>query len=60
MIKNSQSISDQNFSNSKYGTEYNEYYQGPPYVFSDSEITPGDGAIDATQIKLPFSIMVLL
>ena len=46
---------DKNFSNSKYGTEYNEYYQGPHYVFSDSEITPGDGAIDATQIKLPFS-----
>ena len=46
---------DKNFSNSKYSTEYNEYYQGPHYVFSDSEITPGDGAIDATEIKLPFS-----
>lgn len=46
---------EKNFSNSKYSTEYNEYYQGAHYVFADSEVTLEDGAIDATQIELPFS-----
>lgn len=45
---------DKNFSNSKYTTEYNEFYPGQHYVFSDSEVDLGDNAIDATEIKLPF------
>ena len=47
---------DKKFSNSKYTTEYNEYYPGQHYVFSDTEInlsSVGD-AIDCTEIELPF------
>lgn len=48
---------DKNFSNSKYSTEYNEYYEGEHFVFSNTEITLDDktGAMDATLVKLPFS-----
>lgn len=47
---------DKNFSDSKYTTEYNEYYEGEHFVFSDTEIDLADksGVIDATEIKLPF------
>lgn len=46
---------DKNFSNSNYSTEYDKFYPGQHYVFSDDEVQLGDGAIDATEIKLPFS-----
>lgn len=46
---------DKNFGNSKYSTEYDQYYPGQHYVFSDSEVELGEGSIDATEIKLPFS-----
>lgn len=45
---------DKNFSNSKYGTEYNEYYEGEHFVFSNDDIDL-EGGIDATTIELPFS-----
>lgn len=47
---------DKNFSNSKYSIEYNEYYEGEHFVFSDTEIELGDrsAAIDATVVELPF------
>lgn len=47
---------DKNFSNSKYSIEYNEYYEGEHFVFSDTEIELGDRsvAIDATVVELPF------
>lgn len=47
---------DKNFSNSKYSTEYNEFYSGEHFVFSDTEIDleGKSGVIDATEIKLPF------
>ena len=47
---------DKKFSGSKYTTEYNEYYQGQHYNFSNSEVdlsTVGE-AIDCTEIELPF------
>lgn len=47
---------DKMFSNSKYSTEYNEYYPGQHYFFSDTEIdlsTKGN-AISCTEIELPF------
>lgn len=47
---------DKKFSSSKYSTEYNEYYPGQHYVFSDAEIdlsTVGD-TMDCTEIELPF------
>lgn len=47
---------DKKFSSSKYTTEYNDYYPGQHYFFSNSEIdlsTVGD-AIDCTEIELPF------
>lgn len=48
---------DKNFSNSKYGTEYNQYYEGEHFVFADSEVNLDGkkGVIDAKEIKLPFS-----
>ena len=47
---------DKNFSNSNYSTEYNEYYEGEHFVFSDTEVdlSAKSEAIDATEIKLPF------
>lgn len=47
---------DKNFSNSKYSTEYNEYYEGEHFVFSDSELelTDKNGVMNATEIELPF------
>lgn len=47
---------DKMFSNSKYSTEYNEYYPGQHYFFSNSEInlTADMGAFDCTEIELPF------
>lgn len=45
---------DEKFANSKYSTEYNEYYPGQHFVFSDSELELTDGAIDCTHIELPF------
>ena len=47
---------DKNFSNSKYSTEYNEFYPGEHFVFSDTEVDleGKSGVIDATEIKLPF------
>lgn len=47
---------DKKFSGSKYSTEYNEYYKGQHYNFSNSEIdlsTVGE-TIDCTEIELPF------
>ena len=47
---------DKKFSASKYSTEYNEYYPGQHYVFSDTEIdlsSVGD-TMDCTEIELPF------
>lgn len=47
---------DKKFSGSKYTTEYNEYYKGQHYHFSNTEIdlsTVG-AAIDCTEIELPF------
>lgn len=48
---------DKNFSNSKYSVEYNEYYEGEHFVFSDTEVTLDDkaGVMDATLVELPFS-----
>lgn len=47
---------DKNFSNSKYSTEYNEYYEGEHFVFSNTEIDLSEksGAMNATEVKLPF------
>lgn len=47
---------DEKFSNSKYSTEYNEYYPGQHYFFSDTEIELSEesGAFDCTEIELPF------
>ncbi len=47
---------DKNFSNSNYSTEYNEHYEGEHFVFSNEEVdlSGKSGAIDATEIKLPF------
>lgn len=47
---------DKNFSNSNYSTEYNEFYPGEHFVFSDVEVdlSTKSGVIDATEIKLPF------
>ncbi|MDE7202741.1 MAG: DUF3048 domain-containing protein [Lachnospiraceae bacterium] len=47
---------EKKFSGSKYSTEYNDYYPGQHYFFSDSEIdlsTMGD-ARTCTEIELPF------
>ncbi len=47
---------DKKFSNSKYSTEYNEFYPGQHYFFSDTEIDLSDvgDTIDCTEIELPF------
>lgn len=45
---------DKKFSASNYSTEYNEHYPGTHYVFAKSEVNLGDGAIDCTEIELPF------
>lgn len=47
---------DKKFADSKYTTEYNDYYEGPHYQFAEEEQDLSDvsGAIDATEIKLPF------
>lgn len=47
---------DKMFSNSKYSTEYNEYYPGQHYFFSDTEIDLADvgDTVDCTEIELPF------
>ena len=47
---------DKKFSSSNYSTEYNEYYPGQHYFFSNSEIDLSDvgDAIDCTKIQLPF------
>ena len=47
---------DKKFANSKYSTEYNEFYPGQHYVFSNSAVdltTMGD-TMDCTEIELPF------
>ena len=47
---------DKKFSASKYTTEYNEFYPGQHYQFSNTEVdlsASGD-AIDCTAIELPF------
>lgn len=47
---------DKKFSESKYGTEYNKYYPGQHYFFSNTEIDLSDvgDAFDCTKIELPF------
>lgn len=47
---------DKKFSSSNYTTEYNEYYPGQHYFFSNSEIDLSEvgNAIDCTEIELPF------
>ena len=47
---------DKMFSNSKYSTEYNEYYPGQHYFFSDTEIDLSEigDTVDCTEIELPF------
>jgi hypothetical protein len=44
------------FSSSKYTTEYNSYYNGAHYQFSNTEIDLGEqsGSIDCSEIALPF------
>lgn len=47
---------DKNFSNSKYSTEYNEFYPGEHFAFSDSEVdlSGKSGVQDAIKVELPF------
>lgn len=47
---------DKKFSSSNYSTEYNEYYPGQHYFFSDSEINLSENgdSFDCTEIELPF------
>lgn len=47
---------DKKFSDSKYGTEYNKYYPGQHYFFSNTEVDLSDvgDTIDCTKIELPF------
>lgn len=48
---------DSNFSSTKYSREYNSYYPGPHYTFSDQEfeLSREDKAFDCAEIKLtPF------
>lgn len=47
---------DKKFSSSNYSTEYNEYYPGQHYFFSDSEINLSENgdSFDCTAIELPF------
>lgn len=45
---------EERFSNSRYTTEYNEYYPGPHYLFSNTELDLSDreGAIACTTVDL--------
>lgn len=47
---------DKKFSSSNYSTEYNEYYPGQHYFFSNSEIDLSEvgNAVDCKEIELPF------
>ena len=47
---------DKKFANSKYSTEYNEFYPGQHYVFSNSavDLTTMGETMDCTEIELPF------
>lgn len=47
---------DEKFSSSNYSTEYNEYYPGQHYFFSNTEIDLSEigNAIECTEIELPF------
>ena len=47
---------DSKFSNSRYGTEYNEFYPGQHYVFSNTEIDLSErsDSFDCMEIQLPF------
>lgn len=47
---------EKKFSNSKYTTEYNDYYKGQHYLFSNSEVDLSaiEYAVDCTEIELPF------
>ncbi|MBD5451117.1 MAG: DUF3048 domain-containing protein [Lachnospiraceae bacterium] len=47
---------DKKFSASKYSTEYDKYYPGQHYFFSNTEIDLSDvgDTIDCTKIELPF------
>lgn len=47
---------DEKFEASNYSKEYDKYYPGEHYRFSEEELTleDEDGVIDATEIKLPF------
>jgi hypothetical protein len=47
---------DSKFSSSSYTTEYNQYYNGQHYQFSNTEIDLSDNvtAIDCSEIALPF------
>lgn len=47
---------DKKFSSSNYSTEYNEYYPGQHYFFSNSEIdlSENSDSFDCTEIELPF------
>ncbi len=47
---------DKRFAASKYSTEYNKYYEGQHYIFSDAEtdLSETGRAVDCTNIELPF------
>lgn len=47
---------EEKFASSNYSTEYNEYYPGQHFFFSDTEIDLDDigDAIECTEIELPF------
>ncbi|MDD2973094.1 MAG: DUF3048 domain-containing protein [Lachnospiraceae bacterium] len=49
---------DKNFKNSKYSTEYDEFYTGPHYKFaspsSPVDLSKNSDSKDATKIELPF------
>jgi len=49
---------DKNFKNSKYDTEYNEFYTGPHYKFANPstpvDLSTNSDSKDATSIELPF------
>ena len=47
---------EKNFSDKKYSQEYNEFYPGEHFQFSNKEfdLSDEDGAFDCTEIQLPF------
>ena len=47
---------DRNFSDTNYSKEYNEFYPGEHFQFSNKEfdLSDADGAFDCTEIQLPF------